>query len=104
LRIPQELRDTFVGNFTAHRAKTIAEIVESEMSVRQNKIIKEHAFRNADRLVNSDLARAAFADYEGQQAFVSSLPKTGRNEKCPCGSGAKFKNCHGKSSTASKYS
>jgi len=22
--------------------------------------------------------------------------KTGRNEPCPCGSGKKFKNCHGK--------
>lgn len=24
-------------------------------------------------------------------------PKTGRNDPCPCGSGKKFKNCHGKS-------
>ncbi len=96
LTIPQELRDTFVGNFTVHRAKTVAEIVQSEMSTRQNKIIEEHVFRNADRIANSDLARAAFADYEGQQAFVASLPKIGRNEKCPCGSGVKFKNCHGK--------
>jgi preprotein translocase subunit SecA len=23
-------------------------------------------------------------------------PKVGRNEPCPCGSGQKFKNCHGK--------
>jgi uncharacterized protein YchJ len=96
LNIPQELRDTFVGNFTVHWAKTIAEIVDSEMSARQNKVIEEHVFRNADRIANSDLARAAFADYEGQQAFVASLPKIGRNEKCPCGSGPKFKNCHGK--------
>jgi preprotein translocase subunit SecA len=22
-------------------------------------------------------------------------PKVGRNEPCPCGSGKKFKNCHG---------
>jgi len=24
------------------------------------------------------------------------LPKAGRNDPCPCGSGKKFKNCHGK--------
>ena len=24
-----------------------------------------------------------------------SLKKVGRNEKCPCGSGKKFKHCHG---------
>ena len=29
-------------------------------------------------------------------AAVASLPKVGRNEPCPCGSGKKYKNCHGK--------
>jgi len=24
------------------------------------------------------------------------LPKVGRNDPCPCGSGKKFKQCHGK--------
>jgi preprotein translocase subunit SecA len=27
----------------------------------------------------------------------SSVPKTGRNEPCPCGSGKKYKRCHGSS-------
>ncbi len=27
--------------------------------------------------------------------FVRDVPKVGRNEPCPCGSGKKFKNCHG---------
>ncbi len=30
-----------------------------------------------------------------EQFKDSSVPKTGRNEKCPCGSGKKFKHCHG---------
>ena len=25
-----------------------------------------------------------------------TIPKTGRNEPCPCGSAKKFKNCHGR--------
>ncbi|WP_367185602.1 SEC-C metal-binding domain-containing protein [Mesorhizobium ventifaucium] len=29
-----------------------------------------------------------------RQAAVS-LQKTGRNERCPCGSGKKYKRCHG---------
>ena len=29
-------------------------------------------------------------------AAVASVPKVGRNEPCPCGSGKKYKNCHGK--------
>lgn len=96
IEIPQELRDTFVGNFTVYRANTISEIVESQMSYRQNEVIDSHVMKNADRIANSDLARAAFADFESQGAFVASLSKVGRNEKCPCGSGEKFKHCHGK--------
>ncbi|MHB8950106.1 MAG: SEC-C metal-binding domain-containing protein, partial [Rhodoferax sp.] len=26
----------------------------------------------------------------------SSVPRVGRNEPCPCGSGKKYKQCHGK--------
>jgi len=35
--------------------------------------------------------------HEGEHAgtFVRSERKVGRNEPCPCGSGKKFKNCHG---------
>jgi len=28
--------------------------------------------------------------------FVRKQPKVGRNEPCPCGSGKKYKQCHGK--------
>jgi preprotein translocase subunit SecA len=31
-----------------------------------------------------------------QTPFVRDLPKVGRNEPCPCGSGRKYKVCHGK--------
>ena len=30
-----------------------------------------------------------------QEPFVREEPKVGRNEPCPCGSGKKFKRCHG---------
>jgi len=33
---------------------------------------------------------------DGQQPFVRDARKVGRNEPCPCGSGKKFKQCHGK--------
>lgn len=42
-------------------------------------------------------------DYVGHQPDaapqsnpIASVPKVGRNEPCPCGSGKKYKNCHGK--------
>jgi len=31
-----------------------------------------------------------------QMPKVNSEPKVGRNEPCPCGSGRKYKQCHGK--------
>jgi preprotein translocase subunit SecA len=27
---------------------------------------------------------------------VAEVPKVGRNDPCPCGSGKKYKQCHGK--------
>jgi preprotein translocase subunit SecA len=28
--------------------------------------------------------------------IVAAVPKVGRNEPCPCGSGKKYKQCHGR--------
>jgi preprotein translocase subunit SecA len=33
---------------------------------------------------------------EAPKPFVRQIPKVGRNDPCPCGSGMKFKQCHGK--------
>jgi preprotein translocase subunit SecA len=32
----------------------------------------------------------------GQQVLQEQVPVVGRNEPCPCGSGKKYKHCHGK--------
>jgi preprotein translocase subunit SecA len=50
-----------------------------------------------------DSASAMPQDQESQtqrqaETFVREQPKVGRNEPCPCGSGKKFKHCHGKAS------
>ena len=39
--------------------------------------------------------QAASADTK-PETFVRQQPKVGRNEACPCGSGKKYKQCHGK--------
>jgi preprotein translocase subunit SecA len=38
----------------------------------------------------------AAAGEEPAQPFVRPGQKIGRNDPCPCGSGRKYKNCHGK--------
>jgi hypothetical protein len=47
-----------------------------------------HAVRTGEHAHHAPAAR--------QQPFVHGAPKTGRNDPCPCGSGNKFKKCHGK--------
>lgn len=37
-----------------------------------------------------------YGEGEQQQPFVRNQPKIGRNDPCHCGSGKKFKQCHGK--------
>ena len=41
-------------------------------------------------------AAAAAPSAEPAQPFVRSSQKVGRNDPCPCGSGKKFKHCHGR--------
>ena len=44
----------------------------------------------------ADAAAAAEAPESSAQPFVRDGRKIGRNEPCPCGSGKKYKHCHGK--------
>ncbi len=43
-----------------------------------------------------DEALGTSAAARPQQPVERALPKVGRNDPCPCGSGKKFKHCHGK--------
>ncbi len=46
-----------------------------------------------------DEKRAAASAPQGEVRRTSPIksgPKVGRNDPCPCGSGKKYKNCHGK--------
>ncbi|MFY9327229.1 MAG: preprotein translocase subunit SecA [Georgfuchsia sp.] len=45
---------------------------------------------------HADYDEALGAAEERQQQPVHAAPKIGRNDPCPCGSGKKYKHCHGK--------
>jgi preprotein translocase subunit SecA len=53
--------------------------------------------RNIQRRKDKELAELQFAGSGGtnEQQPVSKGPKVGRNDLCPCGSGKKYKKCHG---------
>ena len=54
-----------------------------------------------DQYPEESAQRAASSAPQGPQQRVvqpiKAAPKVGRNDPCPCGSGKKYKNCHGKS-------
>ena len=44
----------------------------------------------------ANVTAASAGEDEGRpRTVVSDSPKIGRNDPCPCGSGRKFKKCHG---------
>ncbi len=44
----------------------------------------------------TDIQKAGRQRSEKQQPVKREVPKVGRNDPCPCGSGVKYKKCHGK--------
>jgi len=67
-----------------------AQIEEAEQPHAQVSNVQYH---HAD--YDEALAEAGAGDKK-QQPQERALPKVGRNEPCPCGSGKKYKHCHGK--------
>ena len=56
----------------------------------------QHADFNANLAPEELLAPTATAEPARPQPVVNAVPKVGRNDPCPCGSGKKYKQCHGK--------
>lgn len=59
-----------------------------------NPMQMEYKHAEVDTLQESDVA--VREDDGARQPFERGAPKVGRNDPCPCGSGKKFKQCHGK--------
>ncbi|EKE00562.1 MAG: hypothetical protein ACD_21C00328G0010 [uncultured bacterium] len=59
----------------------------------QNKMNFIHASTNA---LPEGEAVAVGGEAANNEPYVREVPKVGRNDLCPCGSGKKFKQCHGK--------
>jgi preprotein translocase subunit SecA len=56
----------------------------------------QHADFNPNAAPEELLAPTAGAAEPKSQPIIHAVPKVGRNDPCPCGSGKKYKQCHGK--------
>jgi preprotein translocase subunit SecA len=88
---------------TQEQAQSAAETIEQRAQSLHN-LAYQHPEAMGGMLVGDEgddaqaqaEAAIAAAAAPGVQQVVNSLPKVGRNDPCPCGSGKKYKQCHGR--------
>jgi preprotein translocase subunit SecA len=81
------------------KIQTREEIDAAEQQLAQSQVGNlhfQHADFNPDAAPEELLAPTADTGDTRSQSQVNALPKVGRNDPCPCGSGKKYKQCHGK--------
>lgn len=61
----------------------------------KEKILLQHEKASAMDQASTDQMQGSLPE-DQRTPFVREEPKLGRNEPCPCGSGKKFKQCHGR--------
>ncbi len=66
-----------------------------EFKHKERKMVAQHAGAGAGGAAASGGDGEAASEPEKQKTVRREQPKVGRNEPCPCGSGKKFKKCHG---------
>ena len=73
------------------------QVAEQQKQQHGPKMQYHHAELNTLNLPISDEQATAPAAVEDSNVlpFTRQAPKVGRNDLCPCGSGKKYKQCHG---------
>lgn len=92
------IKDEVVKIVMTVRIQSREEIDAAEEQLSQSHVENvhyQHADFDADAAPEELLAPTAVAS-EANQTQVNALPKVGRNDPCPCGSGKKYKQCHGR--------
>ncbi|MFA6235953.1 MAG: SEC-C metal-binding domain-containing protein [Bacteriovorax sp.] len=66
--------------------------------LKENTFLKEKiakVLHEDPRTLDADAEQAPEVEHEPLKPIIRETPKVGRNEPCPCGSGLKYKKCHG---------
>ncbi|HEY8607245.1 MAG TPA: preprotein translocase subunit SecA [Noviherbaspirillum sp.] len=92
------IRNEVVSTVMTVRIQSQAQIEAAEAQLAQSHVENvhyQHADFNPDAAPEDLLAPVGEGD-AGRKALADAVPKVGRNDPCPCGSGKKYKQCHGK--------
>ncbi len=93
------IRNDVVRTIMTVRIQSQEEIAAAEQQLNQphlENVSYQHADFNPAASAEELLAPPALDEPRGVGTVVNAMPKVGRNDPCPCGSGKKFKVCHGK--------
>ena len=90
----EKVKGEVVSLLARVRIRTEAEIAQAEAAerARAEAVARQMQFQHADTGGYGTDEEAASPDF---QVADEGLPKVGRNDPCPCGSGKKYKHCHG---------
>jgi preprotein translocase subunit SecA len=88
-----------IKTLTAVEIRTEAEVPKADDQAHVENLRLQHAsYDDGERAAagDGDVALADAATKRKVQPAVRHTEKVGRNDPCPCGSGRKYKHCHGK--------
>jgi preprotein translocase subunit SecA len=93
------IRNDVVRVIMTVRVQSQEEIAAAEQQLSQShleNVSYQHADFDPSASPEELLAPPSLGEPRGAGTITNAMPKVGRNDPCPCGSGKKFKQCHGK--------
>ncbi|MVW80809.1 preprotein translocase subunit SecA [Bordetella sp. 02P26C-1] len=88
------IRDDVVRVLMTVRVQSPEQVEQAEAQANQSQVenVQYHHSDYDEALAQADANQQG----QAQEPARNAMPKVGRNDPCPCGSGKKYKQCHGK--------
>jgi len=91
-----DIKSDVIGTLSKMQIDNSAQLEESERRMR-DRAAQDLNYARSEEEAFGDLGRGnSNSDVNEVETFVRQERKVGRNEPCPCGSGKKYKVCHGR--------
>lgn len=93
----QRIRDDLAKIVLTVKVESPEQVAQAEQEAAASHV-KNVSYTHADFDEGSEVVAPPqnFVETESQSTVRNFAPKVGRNDPCPCGSGKKYKQCHGK--------
>jgi preprotein translocase subunit SecA len=98
----EKIKNEVIQVLARIRVRSEEEVAQMEAEQRRQQAAAALDFQHAEANAMAEEPALAGAGAQGPQSAVPrapvyrETPKVGRNDPCPCGSGRKFKQCHGR--------